>query len=175
MYKFGIFEYNTNITLGGSIMEKQYLFEPLPLFDRNDENIIVIIEAQARLPRNKVDFDIVAYNKKTKKYLFGEYNEYNDVEYEEDANEPGKFYPVRHEFCIDDESKAYIKKCYANGWTYSTFQFKEIDGKLFIARSPQLGWEEIFDPAEIDKYNIKQGVPLIKDTLQDGFVDNRYK
>lgn len=175
MYKFGIFEYNTNITLGGNIMERQYLFEPLPLFDRNDENIIVIIEAQARLPRNKVDFDIVAYNKKTKEYLFGEYNEYNYVEYEEDKNDKNKYHPIHQEFCIDDESKDSVKKRYENGWGYSTFQFKEIDGKLFIARSPQLGWEEIFDPAEIDKYNIKQGVPLIKDTLQDGFVDNRYK
>lgn len=160
-------------------MGEKNSFELLPLFDRNDKNIIVIIEAQARLKGNKTDFDIVSYDKETKEYLFGEYNEYNYIEcdnytvHEDDGTEHEHHYSYS-EFNIGDEAKASVRNCYENGWTYSTFQFKEIDGKLFMAKSLDTGWEEIFDPAEIDKYNIKQGIPLIKDTIQDGFVDNRY-
>lgn len=154
------------------MVQTNYLFEPSPLFDRNDKNIIVIIEAQARLLRNKTSFDVVAYNTETKEYLFGEYEEYNHVEYDEDDTECEK--PYYQHFDISDNAKAFVKECYENGWNFSTFQFKEINDKLFIARSFDTGWEEIFNPADINKYNIKQGIPLIKDTIQDGFVDNRY-
>lgn len=142
--------------------EPRYIYRPRCIFNRNDKDIIIIIEAQARLKNNKTDYDIVSYNRKTHEYIFGEYREYNFTNDEYcDTWEKQSFY-------AGDKAKEFVKQRYAHGSTVSGFQFDiKNDNCLWICKDPSLGWEKIFDPNEINTYSIELGKPMIVDTIPD--------